>query len=37
MKIVSKTTKAVPQLFAGIDRGELEILSEYFQSKKIKV
>jgi hypothetical protein len=37
MKIVSKTTKTASQLFAGIDRGELDTLSEYFQGKKIKV
>lgn len=34
MKIVSK---GASQLFAGIDRGELDVLSEYFQSKKIRV
>ena len=33
MKIVSKT----PQLFSGLERDELENLTNYFQSKKISV
>lgn len=36
MKIIS-VSKVTSQLFAGIDRGELDGLSDYFQSKKIKV
>jgi structure-specific recognition protein 1 len=34
MKIVSK---GGAQLFAGIERAELDNLSDYFQSRKIKV
>lgn len=33
MKVVSKT----PQLFSGIERDELENLTNYFQTKKISV
>lgn len=35
MKLVS--SKGAPQLFSGIDRAELDNLSDYFSSKKIKM